>query len=118
MAIKHYSGSCQCGAVTFEADLDLDTTITCNCSRCRRSGAVLAFTPRSNFTLKSGEGAMTEYLFNKKMISHLFCATCGIQGFGYGKGPDGTEMAAVNVNCLDDVDARALTSHAYDGRSL
>jgi hypothetical protein len=118
MSEKHYSGGCQCGAVTFEADLDLDSTVTCNCSRCQRLGSVLSFTPRDKFVLKSGEANLTEYRFNAKKIGHLFCSTCGIQSFGYGTMPDGTPVAAVNVNTLDGVEARELKSHHYDGRSL
>lgn len=117
MPVQHYAGSCQCGAVKFEADLDLDSTITCNCSRCRRLGSVLAFAPKSAFMLHSGEKNLSEYLFNKHNIHHLFCKTCGIQSFGFAKGPDGTDMVAVNANCLDGVDARALKSKAVDGAS-
>lgn len=118
MAIKHYSGGCQCGAVSYEVDVDLDQTITCNCSRCQKLGSVLAFAGRDAFTLKSGGEKLTEYTFNKKQIRHLFCSTCGIQSFAYGTAPDGKEMAAVNVNCLDGVDPRGLKSHPVDGRSF
>jgi len=117
MAIKSYSGGCQCGAVKYEASVDLDQTMTCNCSRCGRLGTILAFTPESSFKLVSGEGAMTEYLFNRHVIHHLFCSTCGIQSFSRAKGPDGTDMVAVNARCLDGVDADALTPQKYDGRS-
>ena len=116
MATQHYHGSCQCGAVAFEADVDLDNTITCNCSRCQRLGSVLAFAPQDGFTLLRGEDQMTEYLFNKHVVHHLFCKTCGIEGFARGKGPDGKEMVAVNVNCLAGVDPRALQSKHYNGR--
>ncbi len=118
MATQHYLGSCQCGAVSYEADVDLDQTITCNCSRCQRLGSVLAFAPRDAFLLKSGEDNLTEYRFNTKKLQHLFCKTCGIESFAYGDKPDGTSMVAVNVNCLDGVDPRALTSHHYDGASV
>lgn len=60
---------------------------------------------------------MTEYRFNTGTIRHLFCKTCGIQSFGFGTLPDGTEMAAINVNCLDGIEPRALSVTAYDGRS-
>lgn len=80
-------------------------------------GFVLAFTPRENFRLKSGEGDLTEYLFNKKTIRHLFCSTCGVESFAYGKMPDGSLIAAINVNCLDGVDPRKLRSKHVDGRS-
>jgi hypothetical protein len=115
MAMHH--GSCQCGAVDFDADVDLAETVTCNCSRCRRLGSVLAFTSAEGFTLNRGEAALGEYLFNRHAIRHQFCRTCGIQPFAYGQKPDGSPMVAVNVNCLDGVDARALQSHHYDGAS-
>ena len=53
------------------------------------------------FKLLSGEGATTEYQFNKHVIHHLFCSTCGIQSFAHGKGPDGIEMVAINARCLE-----------------
>jgi hypothetical protein len=113
-----YRGSCQCQAVQFEAALDLDNTMTCNCSRCQRLGWVMAFTPRAKVTISQGEGATNEYLFNKERIRHQFCPTCGIEPYAFAAAPDGTEMVAVNVNCLDGVDARALQSKVVDGRSI
>jgi hypothetical protein len=117
MARAHYEGSCQCGAVSYEADVDLDNVVTCNCSRCQRMGFVLAFAPEQDFRLKSGENNLTEYLFNRKKIRHLFCSTCGVESFAYGTSPDGSRVIAINVNCLDGVDPRALRATHYDGRS-
>ena len=116
MPVEHYHGGCQCGAVRYEVDTDLDKTITCNCSRCQRLGSVLSFTPMDKFKLLSGEENLTEYFFNKLKIHHLFCKTCGIQSFSYGAMPDGTPMAAVNANCLDGVEPRQLSSHHFNGR--
>jgi hypothetical protein len=118
MANSHYLGSCQCGAVSFEADADLDHTVICNCSRCQRLGAVLTFVPPEQFTLKSGEDNLSEYLFRDGKIQHLFCKNCGIQGFAYGSKPDGSQMVAINVNCLEGVDPRALSSYAHDGAAV
>lgn len=117
MAEQHYTGGCQCGAVRYEVDVDLASTMTCNCSRCQSMGFVLAFTPREKFKLKSGEKNLTEYRFNKKQIQHLFCRTCGVESFARGAKPDGTLIAAINVNCLEGVDPRALKSTHVDGRS-
>jgi hypothetical protein len=116
MPVQHYHGGCQCGAVQYEVDVDLDNTVTCNCSRCQKLGSVLAFTPRDKFTLQSGEEKLTEYLFNKQAIRHLFCSICGIESFAYGAMPDGTPMAAINANCLDGIAPRELKSHHYDGK--
>ena len=118
MSQNHYSGSCQCGAVTFETDVDLDSTLTCNCSRCQRLGSVLTFAPRTAFKLKSGESNLTEYLFNKNKIKHQFCKTCGIEPFAFATGKDGTPMVAVNANCLEGVDPRTLKSKHVDGQKM
>lgn len=115
MALHH--GGCQCGAVRFRVEVSLDHPVICNCSRCRRLGSVLVFVPRQDFVLEQGEGSLTEYRFNRHVIRHLFCCTCGIQSFSLGAGPNGAEMVAVNANCLDGVDGRALAARAvaYDG---
>jgi hypothetical protein len=115
---KPYKGGCQCGAVAYEVDVDLDQTITCNCSRCQRLGQILAFTTKDKFVLHKGADNLTEYRFNTKKIAHLFCKTCGIQSFAYGISPDGTEAAAVNVNALEGVDPRALTPSHVNGKAF
>jgi hypothetical protein len=118
MSRESYAGGCQCGAVRYETTADLDQTTTCNCSRCRRLGTIMAFVPTADFRLLAGEGAMTEYLFNKHVIHHLFCSTCGVQSFSRGRTPDGSEMVAINVRCLDGVDADTLPPpRKYDGAS-
>ena len=113
-----YRGGCQCGAVRYEASFELGEVLSCNCSRCGRLGALLAFMPKESFKLLSGEDATTEYQFNKHVIHHLFCATCGIQSYAHGKGPGGAEMVAVNVRCLDDVDVDSLKVKKVDGRKF
>ena len=115
-----YHGGCQCGAVRYHVEASLDQPITCKCSRCQRLGSVLVFAPRDSFVLEQGADNLTEYLFNKRKVRHLFCKTCGIESFAYGTGPDGREMAAINVNCLDGVEPREIAKGAfhYDGRAV
>lgn len=118
MTAQRYSGGCQCGAVRYEAEgVDLDTTISCNCSRCGRLGLVLTFVPADAFELKSGQDSLTEYRFNKHVIHHLFCKVCGVQSFARGTKPDGSEMVAINARCLDGINAHDLKPKQVDGRS-
>ncbi len=118
MTNQTYAGGCQCGAVRFTVEADLDQTITCNCSRCQPLGMILTFAPESAFDLEKGEGALSEYRFNKQKIAHLFCATCGVQSFGKAASPDGAPMVAINARCLDGVDPASLSPHAVDGRNF
>jgi hypothetical protein len=117
--MQTYSGGCQCGKVRYEVSLELGEVIACNCSRCGRLGSLLAFAPAEKFKLPSGEGAMTEYQFNKHAIHHLFCATCGVQSFARGKRPsDGANVIAVNARCLDGVEPESLKVKHVNGRAF
>lgn len=113
-----FEGGCHCGAVRYRVSgLNLDSTITCNCSRCSKLGSVLSFVPADSFALLSGEDHLIDYQFNKKVIHHLFCNICGVQSFSRGIGQDGTPMVAVNVRCLDGVDVDSLTPQKFDGKN-
>ena len=115
---KLHTGGCHCGKVRFEVTLDLsEPAITCNCSMCGRSGTLLAFVPATQFTLLSGEDALTDYQFNRHVIHHLFCGTCGIKSFARGKSPDGSDTVAINTRCLDEIDIAQLNVKQFDGRS-
>lgn len=114
--MKH-TGGCHCGKVKFEVEMKLENAISCNCSICMKRGSLLDFVPETSFKLLSGENNLSDYLFNKMMIHHLFCKTCGILSFGKGVGPDGTKMVAINLRCIDGVDISKLKIQEYDGRS-
>jgi len=112
VAEQLHKGSCQCGAIRFEALTDLAMTRTCNCSRCQRLGAVWAYTSLDKLKLLQGEDHLTTYTFNRKIGQHKFCRVCGIEPFAMGS------IVVINVNCLDGVDPRALDSEHADGRSV
>jgi hypothetical protein len=106
---RTYQGSCHCGAVRFEADIDLaQGTIRCNCSICFKSRAWMAGVPADALRLLSGEQSLREYQFAKRAVHHLFCATCGVRPFSWGSDGNGNKVYAVRVTCLDDMDPQAL----------
>jgi hypothetical protein len=114
-----HAGSCHCGRIAFTVEGDIGEAMDCNCSMCRRRGALLAFFPREALTLSSAEGDYATYRFNKGPIAHHFCPTCGIAPFSDGVHPKtGDKIAAVNVRCLADVDLSTLAIKQVDGASL
>jgi len=113
-----YSGGCHCGQVRYDVTVDLDNVASCNCSLCTKRGTLWATVPSERFALRAGSEDLTDYQFNKKVIHHLFCSQCGVGSFSRGKGPNGEEMIAVNVRCLDGVDVAALNPKRFDGKSL
>lgn len=118
MAETHHTGSCHCGAVRYHVDLDLEKpAIQCNCSICARTGSLLRFVPADAFKLESGAEQLTDYQFNKNVIHHLFCKTCGVRSFARGVGSDGKDVVAINVRCLDGFELAQTPVMNFDGKS-
>ncbi|WP_079202334.1 GFA family protein [Pseudomonas sp. CC6-YY-74] len=113
-----YHGSCHCGQVAFEVEGQIDGAMACNCSICQRKGSLLWFVPRDQLKLLTPESQMATYTFNKHVIRHYFCPTCGIHPFGEGSDPKGNAIAAINIRCLEDIELEAVPVTHYDGRAL
>ena len=118
MDAKIYTGGWHCGLVRFQIAAEVASVVACNCSICMKRGALWAFAGADQFDLQSGEDALTDYQFNKKIIHHLFCRRCGVGAFSRGKAPDGRDTVAVNVHCLDGVDINTLKVIPFEGRNL
>ncbi|MFI4967315.1 MAG: GFA family protein [Gammaproteobacteria bacterium] len=114
----NHKGSCHCGKIAYEVEGEFQEVIECNCSNCSRRGYLLWFVPAAKFTLKTPEGNMAHYTFNKHRIKHYFCPACGSAPFGMGEDGKGNRTVAVNVRCLEGVDPRNLKIKFVDGRSL
>ena len=107
--LKTYSGSCHCGAVKFEAELDLtQSSYRCNCSICRRTRFWPAVANPEGFRLVAGEGELTEYKFNTRKNLHFFCKHCGVRPFGIGTETPIGKMYGVNIGCLEGLSAEQL----------
>ncbi|MEO8387924.1 MAG: GFA family protein [Polaromonas sp.] len=110
-------GSCHCGKVAFEVDGQPASALACNCSICQRKGSLLWFVPHDQLRLLTPDENASTYQFNKHVISHRFCATCGIHPYGEGTDPAGNRVAAINVRCLEGVELDTLKVTHFDGRS-
>jgi len=109
--LKTYHGSCHCGLVRFEAEIDLtQPTYRCNCSICSRNRFWAAVVKPAAFRLLEGKLELKQYLFNSMQNEHFFCKTCGVRPFGLGHSPDVGEMVGLNIGCLDDATPEELAA--------
>jgi hypothetical protein len=120
--MKTYHGSCHCGAVKFEVDLDLMAgTSKCNCSICTKRRGWGALLKPDQFRLLAGEDVLRDYRFGTKQGRHRFCGTCGGAPFSDGDVPElGGAFVSVQVMSLDDASFEELVAAPVtygDGRN-
>lgn len=101
-------GSCHCGAIQFEVDLPdgFQSLRRCNCSLCKRKGAIMATAPLANLRVTAGEDALRVYTWNSHTAKHYFCGTCGI--YTHHQRRSNPKEFGFNVACIEGVDPYAL----------
>ena len=95
---------CHCGAVELKITFDrgLENIRRCDCSLCRRKGAVMAAVPIERLSVIKGQDSLTCYQWNTKVAEHYFCQTCGI--YTHHKRRSNPNQFGINIACLEGVD--------------
>lgn len=111
-----HKASCHCGAIELELSLPdgLIDVRRCDCSLCRRRGAVAASVPLSGIKIIKGESALRLYQFNTKTAKHYFCRNCGI--YTHHQRRSKPDLYGFNVGCLAGVNPLKIPGvPTYDG---
>lgn len=103
-----HRGSCHCGTVKFDVTLPdgLVEPRRCNCSMCRRRGAIAASVPLDGFRIIEGREHLKLYQFGTMTAEHYFCAVCGI--YTHHRRRSNPEQYGFNIACLEGVNPLEL----------
>lgn len=101
-------GSCHCGAVVLEVALaeDFATARRCDCSYCRRRGAIAVSAPLSGVQIVQGAETLVLYQFGTRAAQHWLCGICGI--YTHHRRRSNPLEYGVNVGILQGVNPRDL----------
>ena len=96
--------TCHCRAVEAEINISdkLDQILRCNCSICKRKGAIMSMVKNEDFKITKGENKLKLYQFHSKVAKHYFCSSCGI--YTHHNPRSNPNMTGFNVGCIDDID--------------
>ena len=101
--LPKHRGTCHCGSVEFELDLPdgLVELRRCDCSMCRRRGAIAASVPLSSINILKGADVLKLYQFNTMTAKHYFCSNCGI--YTHHQRRSNPKQYGFNVACLEGI---------------
>lgn len=109
------SGSCHCGAVTFEVETAPEGVTRCNCSYCFRAGGLWAYYQPEQLKLTSDPDKVATYQFGTFTGEHHHCPACG--SITHGSSLDWRDWqpgAPFPTERMVSINARMLDRDAFD----
>tara|TARA_B100001996_G_C18507640_1_gene534035 strand:+ start:315 stop:683 length:369 start_codon:yes stop_codon:yes gene_type:complete len=96
--------TCHCEKVELEVNLPEEgfkKLMRCNCSLCKRKGAVMSPIPKENVKIIKGQENLKTYQYYTKVAEHYFCSSCGI--YTHHKMRTNPNMIGINVACVEGI---------------
>ena len=94
---------CHCGEIEAEINISdkLEKIIRCNCSICKRKGAIMSLVKNEDFRVIKGIKKLTMYQFHSKIAKHYFCSICGIYTHHHPR--INPALTGFNLGCIDEI---------------
>jgi hypothetical protein len=111
------TASCHCGAVRVEVPRKPRSLTGCNCSICRRYGALWAYYRASELRISSASGATSSYCWGDKSLRFVRCNTCSCIMYWAPLRPKGVGKMGVNARNFEPDAIRLIRIRRLDGAS-
>ena len=96
--------ACHCTAVRFELANVPEWVLDCNCTLCRRYGAIWAYPAAPDVTFVCGTDATDAYTWGDKMLEFRRCNQCGCVTHMMALHPDPPRVFGINARMIPTLD--------------
>ena len=105
---------CHCGEIEAEINVpvSLEKFLKCNCSICKRKGAIMSMVKNEDFKIIKGKDKLKIYQFHTKVAKHFFCSECGI--YTHHNPRSNPAMTGFNAFKLENVGVNDGENHPLD----
>ena len=96
--------TCHCEKVELEVNIPdegFKKLMRCNCSLCKKKGAIMTSIPKEALKVVKGEDVLKLYQYHTKVAKHYFCSNCGI--YTHHVMRSNPNMYGINVACLEGI---------------
>ena len=92
---------CHCGLIEAEIKLPdkIEIILKCNCSICKRKGAVMSMVKNDDFKIIKGQDKLKLYQFHTRVAKHYFCINCGV--YTHHNPRSNPAMTGFNLGCIE-----------------
>ena len=108
-------GACHCGAVRLTLPSMPETATRCNCSLCRRVGAVWAYFEFGTVAIEGHPERTVDYVQGDRTLRTIRCSTCGVVTHWEPLPPEPGARHGVNLNNFDPKRVESVRVRRFDG---
>jgi hypothetical protein len=109
--------SCHCGTVRIDVAEQPEELTSCNCSICRRIGALWAYYRPEQIVFVAGRGATVGYVQGERTLAMHHCPTCGCVTHYESVTTDYKDRIAINARLMDPAATADARVRRFDGAS-
>ncbi len=110
-----FKGACHCGTVSFILDDQPEILTECNCSICRRIGALWAHSDIANITIEAPPESTIAYIQGDRLLAIHSCKTCGCTTHWESLDTDKSSNMAVNCRMIEPAEISNIKIRKFDG---
>jgi hypothetical protein len=107
--------TCHCGAVRISVPDRPEYLVDCNCSICRRNGALWAFYTAKSIKLSGHPENTTAYIWGRRTIRTMHCKVCGCITHWEPLAADAEETVGVNARNFEASAIEGVRVRKFDG---